>query len=192
VDLDDLIARLAEARPETAPGDPDHRQAAVAIVLRPASDGPHVLLMQRAVRPGDRWSGQIGLPGGHAEPVDADLVATARRETSEEVHVDLERDARLIGQLATVQAKARGRLLPMAITPFVFVAERELEPHPGPEADAVFWFPLGRARSGELAATHRYRRETEERVLPAWRFEERVVWGLTFEILSRFLALAFR
>jgi hypothetical protein len=54
----------------------------------------------------------------------------------------------------------------------------------------VFWFPLARARAGELACTHRYGREGEERVLPAWRFGERVVWGLTYEILSNFLRVA--
>ena len=40
-----------------------------------------ILLMRRAQREGDRWSGQIGLPGGHAEDFDEDLVATARRES---------------------------------------------------------------------------------------------------------------
>lgn len=190
MDLETLVRRLRDAPAESLASDPGHRQAAVAIVLRALPDDVEVLLMQRARREDDRWSGQIGLPGGHAEPDDADLLATARRETREEVHVDLERDARVLGRLARVQAKARGHLLPMAITPYVFLAERELAPHPGPEADAVFWLPLERARAGDLAATHRYRRETEERVLPAWRFEERVVWGLTYEILSGFLRVA--
>jgi hypothetical protein len=112
------------------------------------------------------------------------------------VGIDLEREAQLVGSLAPVQAKARGHLLPLWITPFVFVARGALEPAPGPEATAVFWFPLGRARAGALAWTHRYRRPApqgegeEERVLPAWRFEEHVVWGLTYEILSGFMRVA--
>ncbi len=162
------------------------RRAAVAILLRNRGAGAEVLLLRRAERAGDRWSGQIGLPGGHAEAADPDLLATAVREAHEEVGLDLAREAELVGQLRAVQAKARGVLLPMWITPFVFCSRAELAPRPGPEAVEVFWFPLGRARAGELAWTHRYRREDEERVLPAWRFEERVVWGLTYEILSAF------
>jgi 8-oxo-dGTP pyrophosphatase MutT (NUDIX family) len=164
--------------------------AAVAILLRAREGSSEVLLMRRAEREGDRWSGQIGLPGGHADAEDADLYATALREVREEVGLDLARDARLVGKLRPVQAKARGDLFHLWITPFVFCSSAELEPRPGPEAVETFWFPLARARSGELAWTHRYMRGDEERVLPAWRDGERVVWGLTYEILSGFLRLA--
>ena len=65
------------------------RRAAVAVLLRGASMGElEVLLMRRAIREGDRWSGQIGLPGGHEEDFDASLESTARRESLEEVGVD--------------------------------------------------------------------------------------------------------
>ncbi len=187
-ELAQRLAALAQA-PEPAPPE-DARRAAVAIVLRAREDGPEVLLLRRVEREGDRWSGQIGLPGGHAEAGDADLLATALRETREEVGLDLAAAAERLGALHPVQAKARGYLLPMWITPFVFQARAELAPAPGPEASEVFWFPLGRARAGELTWTHRYRREDEERVLPAWRFGERVVWGLTYEILSGLMRVA--
>ena len=159
-------------------------------MLRTRAGESEVLLLRRAQREGDRWSGQIGLPGGHADPEDADLLATAVREAREEVGLDLASEATLAGRLAPVQAKARGVLLPMWITPFVFCASGELDARAGPEAVEVFWFPLSRARAGELAWTHRYRREDEERALPAWRFEERVVWGLTYEILAGLLRVA--
>jgi 8-oxo-dGTP pyrophosphatase MutT (NUDIX family) len=188
MDIDELARRL-RARPEAGPIPEGTRRAAVALVLR-GRTASEVLLMRRAEREGDRWSGQIGLPGGHADAGDRDLLATALREAREEVGLDLERDARLLGRLAPVQAKARGALLSMWITPFVFHAAGELAPVPGPEAVEVFWFPLARARAGELTSTHRYLREKEERVLPAWRDGERVVWGLTYEILSSFLRVA--
>jgi 8-oxo-dGTP pyrophosphatase MutT (NUDIX family) len=179
-----LAERLASL-PATASTLTDARRAAVAILLR--GNEPEVLLMRRIEREGDRWSGQIGLPGGHKDENDADLVATAMRETREEVGLDLAREAELAGVLPAVQAKARGFLLPMWITPVVFVARGEPEPVPGPEAIEAFWFPLARARRGEFASTHTYLRGEEQRVLPAWRFEERVVWGLTYEILGGFL-----
>jgi 8-oxo-dGTP pyrophosphatase MutT (NUDIX family) len=189
MDPDDLARRLDAQPGPTARTQETTRRAAVALVLRGSGLG-EVLLLRRPEREGDRWSGQIGLPGGHADPRDRDLVATARREALEEVGLDLARDARLLGALAPVQAKASGYLLPMWITPFVFAATTELEPRTGPEAVETFWLPLERARAGELAWTHCYRREDGERRLPAWKHGERVVWGLTYEILAGFLRVA--
>jgi 8-oxo-dGTP pyrophosphatase MutT (NUDIX family) len=188
--LDHLARRLAALRlAEDAPPRGE-RRAAVAMVLRPSPAGPEVLLMRRIEHPRDRWSGQISLPGGHAEEGDADLLATAVRETREEVGIDLARSGRLLGQLERVRAKARGRLLEMSITPFVFSRVEDVEPVPGIEAQEVFWFPLERAASGELDAVHRYEgrhpvRRTLE--LPSWRFGERVIWGLTHEMLTALL-----
>jgi len=186
MDPDELERRLAALPQAFQPTQATTRRAAVALVLHgPALD--ELLLLRRPERAGDRWSGQIGLPGGHQDAADADLVATARREAREEVGLELARDARLLGALAPVQAKARGVLLSMWITPCVFAAARALEPRTGPEAVETFWLPLARVRAGELAWTHRYRREEEERVLPAWKYEERVIWGLTYEIVSGLL-----
>lgn len=189
MDPDELERRLAALPPPSRATDETARRAAVALILRGRPLG-EVLLLRRPERAGDRWSGQIGLPGGHRDAADVDLAATARREAREEVGLELERDARLLGALAPVQAKARGVLLSMWITPYVFAATAELAPRTGPEAVETFWLPLARARAGEFAWTHRYLRGEEERVLPAWKYGEHVVWGLTYEILAGFLRVA--
>ena len=120
---------------------------------------------------------------------DDDLVATAIRESREEVGVDLARSARLLGRLPRVQARARGRLLPMGITPVVFELTGRVEPAPGPEASEAFWFPLRRAARGELDEEYRYTRDDGLiRKLPSWRFEERVIWGLTYFMLESLIA----
>ena len=54
-------------------------QAAVTILIR-EEDGDHqLLLIKRAIREGDPWSGHLALPGGRAEWQDIDLVETAAR-----------------------------------------------------------------------------------------------------------------
>ncbi|MGH7339454.1 MAG: NUDIX domain-containing protein, partial [Candidatus Rokuibacteriota bacterium] len=66
--------------------DPDHREAAVALLVRPRAD-LEILLIKRAEHPRDPWSGHMALPGGRRSTTDADLVATAFRETEEETGV---------------------------------------------------------------------------------------------------------
>src|SRR3712207_7728770 len=44
------------------------------------------------------WSGHMALPGGGWEPGDKDVYDTARRETLEEIGVDLD-EGRLLGRL---------------------------------------------------------------------------------------------
>ena len=165
----------------------DDRQAVVCMLLRARAAELEVLLMRRAERPDDRWSGQVSLPGGHAEPSDADLFAACVRETSEEVGVDLHRIARPLGCLPALQAKARGVEIALTITPFVFAGEGVIDPSPGPEAQEVFWFPLARAASGVLDVEHHYEREGVRYPTPGWGFEGRTVWGLTHRMLSQLM-----
>ena len=187
-----LAERLAQA-PEWTAEDGTHelpagwRRAAVAAVLRSVDGAPEVLLMRRAEREGDRWSGQISLPGGHNEDGDADLCATAVRETREEVGLDLDTGARFLGTLTAVRGMARGGPLDLRIEPHVFHLDAEVEFALGPEASEAFWFPLARAATGELDDRYRYRDGALVIPLPCWRFGERVVWGLTYRILSGLL-----
>src|SRR5690349_19787236 len=99
-------------------------EAAVAIVLRgPSLDAAEVLLVRRAHRAGDPWSGDMAFPGGRRAPYDADALVTAMRETREEIGVALD-SADLLGELAPgyTMAPRAGlpRVLPMVVRPFVF------------------------------------------------------------------------
>lgn len=178
--------RLAAHRPASIAGE-GLRHAAVAALLRFADHGPEVLLMKRAERPGDHWSGHVSFPGGRASPEDRDLLATAVRETREEVGMDLSRAARLLGQLDTIRAVARGRPRPLTITPFVFVQTEDMPLALGHEAADAFWFPLARAVMGELSDVYEYTHGPEPLNLPCWRFRDHVVWGLTHRMLQHLL-----
>lgn len=165
------------------------RHAAVAMLLRGTSlEASEILLMRRAEREGDRWSGQISFPGGHTEPEDEDLVATARRESREEVGVDPGAGrSTLFGALPTIQARARGARVPLFLTPIVFHRHQPEAPELGPEAAEAFWLPLRAAASGALDAPYRYEHEGLIHKLPSWDYEGRVIWGMTHGILSRFV-----
>jgi 8-oxo-dGTP pyrophosphatase MutT (NUDIX family) len=183
LDADGFARRLAahEAR------DPSdvlvRRRAAVAAVLRFDRGGPEVLLIQRAEHPGDRWSGQVSMPGGRHDPGDPDLLATAMRETREETGVDLAA-APVLGRLGAVRAIARGKILPMTITPYVFHLRADQPVVLNREATAHFWLPLDRAARGELDDRYEYKLGPLPLRLACWRWDGRTVWGLTHQMLS--------
>src|SRR5690606_3192420 len=115
------------------------RRAAVAVVL---SDGPgalSVLLVRRSEREGDPWSGHMALPGGLAQTGDPDLLHTARRETLEEVGIDL-REAELLGGLNDISPMRSSEL---AVRPFVFWLARPTSITLSREIAEALWVPLG-------------------------------------------------
>ena len=166
------------------------RRAAVAVVLAPG-DGQgvlgsavSVLLVRRSEREGDPWSGHMALPGGHAQPEDPDLLHTARRETLEEVGIDLAH-AELLGRLDDVSPM---RSSDMAVRPFVFWAETPQIITLSAEVAEVLWVPLDALASDALRTTRDVEVRGSTLRVPAYVIEERVVWGMTYHLLERFLA----
>src|SRR6267143_1965576 len=71
--------------------------AEAELKAKPAAE---VLLGERRKREGDPWSGQVGLPGGRHHTEDGTLLTTALRETREEVGIDLNGRAEVLGHMA--------------------------------------------------------------------------------------------
>lgn len=157
------------------------RRAAVAAIIADA----RVLLMVRAVREGDPWSGHISLPGGGYHASDGGLLTTAIRETREEIGVDLT-SARIIGNLPVLHPRASGPI-GIEVTPFVFVPTQPVVPELGAEAVATFWLPLELAASGALDGSHSFRPGMS---FPCWTYEGRTIWGMTWRILVDLLERA--
>ena len=163
--------------------------AAVAIVIR-LEPIPSVLLMKRAARDGDPWSGHIACPGGRFQEGDGDLLHTAMRETREEVGVDLEKSARLVGALHTLPTLGRTKIQPTSVTPFVFVVEEPVEVVPNEEAESAFWMPLEAAAGGQLDGEFMYQNVDPPLAFQCWNYEGHVIWGLTYRMLRSLIEAA--
>lgn len=131
----------------------------------------------------------MALPGGRRDAADADDLATARRETFEEVGLDLAEQACLLGRLDDITATARGRVLDMVISPFVFTVETVTPIVPTTEVVAAYWAPIQPLFNGDAATTHWVDLPEGRTGLPAWDVQGNVVWGLTFRMMTDLFSL---
>lgn len=183
------LRRLVERRVEPAGPPPfdeaavDER-AAVILLLRPREE-LEALFVRRAEREGDPWSGHVGLPGGHREPGDPDLVGTALRELAEETGLELEPDD-VLGRLDDVHPRSQ-RLPSIAVTPFVGWHRGGDEVRPGPEITAHRWIGLPELADPESRSVRTFRRGRSFRAFPAVASGEEEIWGLTYLIVKRLL-----
>ena len=187
--LADIRARMADYRPRLI-GEPKVARAAVALALAAAPAGVELLLIERATRDSDPWSGHIAFPGGRRDPDDVDPVATAVRETREEVGVDLLADGEVIGRLDELRAVARHRPLDLVIAPIVFALPRPVPLRPDPrEVESAIWVPLQALAAPEARATYARTLDGVTSEFPALRYGHYTVWGLTHRILEGFLEI---
>jgi 8-oxo-dGTP pyrophosphatase MutT (NUDIX family) len=184
IDLSRVRSALARHRAALLSDSNGERRAAVAAVLRDRGDGTEVLLIRRASREGDPWSGHMALPGGRQQGEDRDLLHTAIRETEEEVGLDLGSGAELVGRLDDLPAMARGRPAGLIIASFVFELFGAPALTTNAEVDEALWTPLAPLAGGALDSTLPYELDGRKFTLPAWDVEGRIVWGLTHRILS--------
>lgn len=176
----DTIAQ-AVSRPVADATLPGAREAAVAALITPSLE---VVLIRRAEYDRDPWSGHVSLPGGGREPDDPDAVATALRETHEELGVEVPRAA-LLGPLEPVPT--RPGLPQLVIRPFVFALAEEPTWRPNREVAAVHRLSLDALLRGEGRGRFTWERGRERYVLPRVDFSGERLWGLTLHILDDLL-----
>ena len=183
-----LRGRLNRVEPVDTRHDHEKR-AAVSVVLHSASpeDDVSVLLIRRAERVGDPWSGHMAFPGGRRDREDPDLLATALRETREEVGLDLAEHAEFLVRMPDVPATFRAAGIELTVAPFVFALRGEHVLAPNHEVAETLWVPLRSLAVGEGAGTHAIQYEGREMRFPCIRVGERVIWGLTWWMLQAIL-----
>ncbi len=187
--LDHIEQRLAAHDARTIEG-PEFEAAAVAVTLRETDRGVEALFIRRAEHPQDRWSGHMAFPGGKVDAEDAGRQQAAVRETLEEVGVDLAADARPIGRLDDLQAMARGRLLTMAVSPYVYALQRPVElTLDETEVSECVWIPLAPLLAGEHDSEIPWKFGAAGVMLPCFQVGPHCIWGLTWRMLANLFSL---
>jgi 8-oxo-dGTP pyrophosphatase MutT (NUDIX family) len=169
----------ADPRPVAQPGD---RLAAV-LALLVEEPQPSLVFTERAAHL-RRHPGEVSFPGGLVEPDDANLMATALRESDEEIGLEPSMPD-VLGALPAVHTFVSGIL----VTPFVGALDvaPPLAPRDG-EIARVVMVPLARlAASEERRELHR----EGGRVWHGWWYEagDATVWGATGFMVHALLAL---
>jgi len=154
-------------------------RASVAVALKDA-EKPRLLLIKRADRADDPWSGQIALPGGRAQEGDLTLRDTAIRETLEEVGIDLKKDASFVGYATPFMTHTGS----MEVFPAVFLLKKDVDVRPNEEVSSFRWIELEKLMSKESKSTLRVNEGERSIETPAILVDGYSVWGLTHRIIT--------
>jgi len=157
-------------------------KAAVLLALYGWPEEPGLIFTERRADL-RRHAGEVSFPGGRQDPGDADLAATALRETEEEIALD-PAAVELRGALPAVSTFVTD----YRVHPFVGLVpdplELGLEPNPS-EVETVLTISLERLREG-YEMRRLVRRGVPIRT-PTYEVEGQLIWGATARILGDFL-----
>ncbi len=155
------------------------RPAGVLILLIQRDDALNIVLTQRTAHLHDH-AGQISFPGGRYEPEDADIVATALRESFEEIGTE-SKQIHVLGSLPNYVTVTAYEITPVVATspPQTFTCD------PFEVADA-FELPLAHVLNEKSWRRDSFLREGQRREYWAVPYNERYIWGATAGMLRTF------
>jgi 8-oxo-dGTP pyrophosphatase MutT (NUDIX family) len=160
------------------------KESSVLVLLYPEAKETMLVIMKRAVDHSVH-SGQLSFPGGQAEPFDKDVVATALRETNEELGID----SNLVHVLGT--------LTPVYISPSNFnvipvVGYMDVKPvfSINEEVEKVFSVAVSELMKPDAKkirqVTTRYVTRLE---VPCYMVEGEILWGATAMMIRELMEL---
>jgi len=180
--LDRLRAAVAMPTTPLPPPPAGRPRASVLLLFDPVSARLPLLFMLRS--PELRFHpGQIGFPGGTAEPLDGDVVTTALREASEEVGLQLG-NVDVIGLLSPLITATSERWL----TPVVGLQRSQWEVRSDPY-EVAEWFRIGLDEL--MTAPHtvqQFHRDGVAHDVHFYTAGGRTIWGVSGAILHELLA----
>ena len=156
------------------------RIASVAVILRDGDD-PRTLVIRRAEREEDPWSGHIAFPGGKWEMGDRSPQDTAARETREETGIDLKKSARFLGYFGTFRTHTQS----IEVIPSVFLLQDDdVDLCPNDEVTSYRWVALNILADPLSQSVQVVRRGVTTLETPALVIGDYLIWGLTYRIIS--------
>ncbi len=164
----------------------NNKSAAVALILRNLNTDPEMFFIERAENENDPWSGQLAFPGGNSSRLDQDIAATARRETDEEVGIQLPAGSQL-ARLDDQTGRHNSRDISLIISCFVFNLDTPQTVNHNPEVGDSFWIKVDHLLHPNNQTQYQSRYATNP--YPAIRFPSgKLLWGLTYRFVAHFLA----
>lgn len=166
-----IIPRLRDRLRDYRPS-PERVDAAVLI---PVTDEavPSLILTRRASHMSSH-AGEVAFPGGKRDATDTSVIATALRESREEIGLPEEK-VEVIGELDVFVSRVGLRVQP--IIGMVPPAQL-LVPNPD-EIESIFRVPVEFFLTGEVSYTHRFRFMGQDVTVPSFNYGDYVIWGLT-------------
>jgi len=182
ITLSRIESALKDRNPDTIPVD-DLTPSAVLVMLHDTKDGIEVLLTMRSNHVKDH-KGQVSLPGGMSEPVDDDALATAIRESVEEVGL-APAHLRILGRLDDYKTITGYHVVPFVAVLDTFDGLRPMTE----EISEVFSFPIE-----YLSDPDKLRRMPVEHPdgfaeILFVDYDDYVIWGATARILNGLIEL---
>lgn len=144
-------------------------------------DEPELIFTRRASHM-NTHSGEVAFPGGKRDQSDQSLVHTALRESYEEMALPPEH-VTVIGQSDAVISRFGLKVTPVV---GIIAADTPLKANTA-ELDRIFSVPLSYFLEAQNLTFSRVKRGNGHIHLPAFRYGEYLIWGLTAVILVEFL-----
>lgn len=161
------------------------KRSAVLLLFYPTEDGLHFPLILRTAYPGVH-SQQISLPGGAWEESDPDYVATALRETEEEIGIN-RHQVEVLGLLSSLYIPPSN----FWVQPVVGYLDRQPDFLPDPnEVEKVFPASLRDLLRTDAVGESKIQHSTGLHLtVPSYTVDGHVVWGATAMMISEVVAL---
>ena len=175
------IRTVLSVRRRTVSDDPFLTCAAVLIPLICKDGEWHIVVTQRTQNV-EHHKGQISFPGGACEPQDKDLLATALRETQEEIGVPPEA-VEVLGTLDDFST-----ITHFVVTPFVGILPYPFAYKPSDhEVEAIIEVPLSFLLDPAHLRVEQREHKGQSLEVLFWEFGAYTIWGATARILKDFL-----
>jgi 8-oxo-dGTP pyrophosphatase MutT (NUDIX family) len=161
------------------------RKSAVLILLFPLNNSMKTVLIQRPEYKGVH-SGQVAFPGGKYEDGDKDLMATALRETAEEIGVK-EDELKILGNLTELYISPSNFL----VTPYIGFLNKVPSFHPDPlEVQKIIVVDLDLLNDISIQGIKTIEHSNGYKIkTPCYEVEGLIVWGATAMIISELNAV---